>query len=108
MALCAASMQNGGEEPSKCSFIHSQSIIRIGALRGFHSGGLRFQKRFPEANRNGEIRPAELTHHGELNSYNFAFIIEKRSARAARSGLGIIDSSVSAPARARIASRAVG
>src|SRR4029077_17305077 len=41
-----------------------------------------------------EIRAAELAHHGKVNSYNFALVIEKRTARAARSGLGIIDNLV--------------
>src|SRR5216683_1693165 len=55
---------------------------------------LRFEKRLPITNRNGEIRSAELTHHGKVNSYNFAFIIEEGTARAARTGLGIIDNLV--------------
>jgi len=50
-----------------------------------------FQKRFPIADRNGEIRSAELAHHGEVNSYNLALVIEKWTARAARSGLRIVD-----------------
>src|SRR5207244_5454523 len=40
------------------------------------------------------IRSAELTHHGKVNSYNFALVIEKRATRATRSGLGIINNLV--------------
>jgi hypothetical protein len=54
-------------------------------------GGLTFQKRLPVDNRNGEIRPTEFRHHGKVNSYDLALDIEKRTARAARTGLGIID-----------------
>jgi len=37
---------------------------------------LRFQKGLPEANRNGEIRSAELTHHGKVNAHHFASLLK--------------------------------
>ena len=41
-----------------------------------------------------EIRSSELAHHGKVDSYNLALTIEKRTPRATRSGLGIIDNLV--------------
>jgi len=46
------------------------------------------------SNRNGKIRSAEFPHHSEVNSYDFALVIEERAAGAARGGLGIIDNLV--------------
>ena|SRR5215471_671142 len=80
---------------------HERHCKSSGVLPHVLTGGVRtlslfpcdlwFQKRFPIADRNGEIRSAELAHHGEVNSYNLALVIEKWTARAARSGLRIVD-----------------
>src|SRR5207245_10188144 len=51
-------------------------------------------KRLRADKRNGESRSADFTYHRKVNSDNFALMIEKRTARAARSGLGVIDNLV--------------
>src|ERR1700757_5002102 len=71
-----------------------ESISNESTQRGAMAAGLWPKKRLPVANRNGEVRAAELPHHGKINSDHFALVIEKRTAGAARGGLGVIDNLV--------------
>jgi hypothetical protein len=52
---------------------------------------LGLQERLPVGYRDGEIRSAEVAHHGKVNSDNFALATEKRPARPTRGRLGIVD-----------------
>jgi len=56
--------------------------VEVALLRcAQQSGGLRSQERLPVDHGNSEIRSAELAHHCKIDSYDFALIVEKRTAR---------------------------
>ncbi len=52
---------------------------------------LRLHEGLPVGYRDGEVRSPKVAHHGKVNPDDFALAVKKRTPRAARGRLGVVD-----------------